>query len=554
MANDVFNDAARRPPDPGPNDTNNNNTQEVAEDKEMTITEELPKPNDNLIIKKSYVSSSTRNYSTANPNNINNRNADSNNVSLLNKPSGSVVNDPNLSTCSNTIGQRASIPSTGAISHRQPSNTQLTTSTYETPLTPSTPYTSNTSTLVSFHTPQNMDISIEASDNVPPIEPFVLGRSPHQSSPFRRKSPTNGPLDMRSLQTATRNASNETNIPVLPTTTNDEDSSHSLSPMDTADVSTSKPKLLPKTSLNPYSKHGITKPADQSVLDQSNSDSRRYTHQSNVHFSPNTEINDTNVLSTNNSHQDTVQPGQSIEFQELSQDDLKLVNQAISEQEEKNKWIEVPHKSPRRTYSPDRTDLKPNQNNPYGPLQSDDEETQATNTSSIEIDNDKLQNETKDVTSKTTTRSIVQTPTSLRPTISKNKSSIDRNKSTAGRGGGKITRDSQTNLTTSLTQIATATTTPEIGKPPTNTADMDIDTPPSNSTSASNPKPPSYPNPSSNLKPPPNFTQRGSNSTSLNRAVNQPLKYTFKKYFYVLIQTKKIPKTLRDSTSSIQCC
>jgi hypothetical protein len=44
----------------------------------------------------------------------------------------------------------------------------------------------------------------------------------------------------------------------MPTSTIEEESAASLSPMDTADVSTIKSKILPKTINNPYSKKGTT--------------------------------------------------------------------------------------------------------------------------------------------------------------------------------------------------------------------------------------------------------------------------------------------------------
>jgi hypothetical protein len=506
MANDVFNDAVRPPPDPGPDDINSNDSKNDEEDKDMKIVDEQAQNDKNLTTKNFYTNTSTKTYEAAASNNINNQTMQSNCTGSTIKPSESVVNDYKLSPYSNDTSHRVMNPPTDATLHRYSSTTTTTTSTSEPPPTPSTPNTSNTTTVAYYHTPDDMDISMEVPQQVPAITPFVLGKDYKPLSPHRRLIRKDGPLDMRSLQSATHTASNQVNLPTLPTEEAEDNSPTSLSPMETADVSTAIPKLMPKKTANPYSKPTLAKTNIKSNL-------QTRTNRHDTSPLPTTGIE----ISTN---PNTASTNQSTEFQELSQEELQLVQKAIEEEEQQqNAWTEVPKKSSRVTFTPDRPVKKSIVNNPFNPLQSDDEDTDDTNTKApptnynhqTTLNSTTNKNQTNDEFAKASETESPKASTSQQRPTTKKQPAFDQKKQ-AGRGGGKIVRDSQANLTNSLTALATTKQTPPTNTPTNNNVNMELDDP------DPTPKPPPQP-----PTPPPN-------SSSLRRAVNQPLKYTYQIY------------------------
>jgi hypothetical protein len=253
MADDVFQDAARHPPDPRTNDYQTNNNYQAQLSNEEKMERNQAGINENTTSRKFYDTTSTKVYGTLNPNNNNNLTTSTGNTAI--NSTESVVKDSNTPIINNHPGQMLPNSSVHVAPHQPSITTNTSTTILVQPSTPSTPNTSNTTSNISNTTPVNMDISIEKpSSNIPPIEPFTLGSNYNPRSPFRRRTP----LDMRQLQTATNAASNQQNLPVLPTSNNEEESSTSLSPMDTADVSTLNLKLLPKIVNNPYCKQAKT--------------------------------------------------------------------------------------------------------------------------------------------------------------------------------------------------------------------------------------------------------------------------------------------------------
>jgi hypothetical protein len=381
-----------------------------------------------------------------------------------------------------------------------------------------------------------------SSPQVPPIRPFILGQNTPIRSLFRRKtSPTNDPLD---IQAAAQIVSNQQNLPVLPTTINEDDSSASKTPMDIADVSTAKLNLLPKTTTNPYSKQGNIRKDTTSTVATQNIDEQNCTNNSNT--LPSSSIYSTTTdNSINTIPSATTTDSKVTEFQELSQDDLRLVEQAIDDHE-KDTWTEVPHKSTKVPQTPTPKVTKPIDTNPYSPLRSDDEDSQKTNqprhdsstsiTSTINIDKPMITVHENTKPTRSTPSVLVSKPA---PTKLKQYPTT-RNNMTAGRGGGKVTRDSQTNLTNALTTIATTNASP---LPPTaQTEEMEIDEPNPGKPTPTQGKPPSTtgkpPPPHTGTPPPHNGTPSphngtppsGGNTSSLRRAANQPLKYEYKIY------------------------
>jgi hypothetical protein len=233
-----------------------------------------------------------------------------------------------------------------------------------------------------------MDISTDIP-NIPPIVPFILGSGQSPRSPFRRKTPPyTAPLDMTSLQTAANNAISLNDIPTIPTTTNDDESSASLTSMDTADVSTAI-KLLPKSLLNPYSKKGKNKQQpESSTLHQT---TRRTTNKEVLPSSPPstntlTEYDASTLPVTKGTplgkgdrlKPKTIEQPQVIdltrkeaEFQELTQEELRIIYQAILTQEQE--WIEVESKSQKVPTTPLINPSPQINTNRYSVLQDDDE-------------------------------------------------------------------------------------------------------------------------------------------------------------------------------------
>jgi putative lipoic acid-binding regulatory protein len=290
---------------------------------------------------------------------------------------------------------------------------------------------------------------------------------------------------------------NNTNLPVLPTTINEEESSTSLSPRDTADVSTQQLKLLPKPISNPYSKkekkttldqntHRVpTTQNDKQITNESNTSSLSSNQTKQNHNStnelptatmtphltdPTSRSKSSQKPSTtaqsceriNNNETSTNTTILNTEFEELSQDDLQLVNRAIAEHAETNNWIEVPTKPSKGTYTPVRTKTKADSNNQYSALQSDDDDTK-NSTEDMEVQKlnhqpvsttviTNLQNTNKENPGQTR----ITSPPRHKSQTQSNKKSSSGHQITAGRGGGKIQRDSQSNLTKSLVAVATA--------------------------------------------------------------------------------------------------
>jgi hypothetical protein len=175
---------------------------------------------------------------------------------------------------------------------------------------------------------------------------------------------------MRSLQTATTTASNQCNIPTIPTDINADESSASLTPMDTADVSTAMPKLRPKTINNPYSKQRKPSIQDSSTAGKMpDPNKQERTNEPTTSLSSSVQNATTNVSISNEAYLTTTQTA---EFEELSQEDIWLVEKAIATQDLQNTWTEVPQKSTKTPQTPTRKATKPKDNNPYSPLRSDD--------------------------------------------------------------------------------------------------------------------------------------------------------------------------------------
>jgi hypothetical protein len=389
MADDVFQDAARQPPDPRTNDYRNNNNYQAQLNNEEKMEKNQAGIKENITSRKFYDNTSTTVYGTLSPNNNNNPTTSTNSATSINSIE-SVVKDSTTPIINNYPVQRRLNSSINDVPHQTSTTTNTSTTILVQPPTPSTPNISNTRATTSNTTPVNMDISMEMpSSNIPPIEPFTLGSNNSPKSPSRRRTP----LDMRQLQTATKAASNQQNLPVLPTSINEEESSTSLSPMDTADVSTINLKLLPKPVNNPYSKQAKkASPALKTPISTTTYKDQKCTNDCTTSLSKSittTTVNkSTDILPTaatttppkqvveNNGTTGSIDDNDKItplkqnqEFQELSQDELQLVNIAIAEHEQTSGWTEVPTKPTKGPYTPERKEAKPVHNNPYCPLQ-----------------------------------------------------------------------------------------------------------------------------------------------------------------------------------------
>jgi hypothetical protein len=526
MADDVFQHAARQPPDPITNITTNDNTHKAKEHEDNKMAIEQEGNAGNQVITRFYGNYSTTVYGTL-PNNSNSYNINTNTTPTLNTTE-SVVQDSNTTISSYPQIQRASTQSAGASQHRYQTSNITSTSTTEPPQTPSTPNTSNTSTGVVHTTPDNMDISTEMSPSkIPPIRPFTLS-SKTSRSPFRRKDQTSpGPLDMQALHSAANNALIQQNLPTIPTEINEEDSSSSVTQMDTADVSTLKPKLPLKTINNPYSKLHRT-PLDDSVKPESATNLNKHdrANKSNSSSSP-PILNTTTTASTNEDTTASTPTTKTAEFEELSQEDLELVEQAFATQDEQQAWIEVPQKPTKATQFQSKNSPHKTDNNPFSPLRSDDDDTQSSTGTTKTSSNPKTTS-----SDNTTTVSIEpnnintnQPSTSAKPPPTNHQSNLrpitTKGHPTAGRGGGKITRNSHTNLSEALRTVATSK---PVLENPNQSDEMELDDP-------HTPKsPPNTTTGNTNPKPPPNTNTEHQTQTSLRRAVNQPLKYSYQIY------------------------
>jgi hypothetical protein len=162
MADDVYQDAARQPPDPITNKTLNNNNYKTYEANDNTMEEEQEENRAKLVTRTFYGTSGTTVYGTPNLN-INKSHIATNNDTTHINSTKSVAKDSKLSTNSQPSGQRSILQSTGAVKHRHSTPNQTSTPATKNPPTPTTPNTSNTSATASQTTPTNMDISIHSS-------------------------------------------------------------------------------------------------------------------------------------------------------------------------------------------------------------------------------------------------------------------------------------------------------------------------------------------------------------------------------------------------------
>jgi hypothetical protein len=319
---------------------------------------------------------------------------------------------------------------------------------------------------------------------VPPIRPFTLS-SKTSRSPFRRKDQTPpGPLDMQVLQSAANNALNQQKLPTIPTDTIEEESLSSLTPMDTADVSTLKPKLPLKTINNPYSKLNSTPLVEsakpESATNTSKHDRAHMSNSSSLPPIPNT----TTTASIEKDTTDTTPTTNTAEFVELSQEDLQLVEQAFATQDEQQAWIEVPQKPTKAPPIKSKNVSQETDNNPFSPLLSDDDDTQSSNGTA------KTSSNMKNMTNAKTTTVVYEpnniktnqpSTTTAKPPPSNHQPKslpvLTKGRPTAGICGGKITRNSHTNLSEALIKVANYKPVIETPEGSNQSDEMELDEP-----------------------------------------------------------------------------
>jgi hypothetical protein len=173
--------------------------------------------------------------------------------------------------------------------------------------------------------------------------------------------------------------------------------------MNTFDVSKAKIKLLPETITNPYNKQKpapISSTKNDSTIDQPHGNTSSNKHNPSSTFDLSTSqhaISDEKNNSSNPSTIDSPKPSTTNnkkaidlttnannEFKELTQEELHLINQEITNQEQLKKWTEVATKPHKIKKTPPRTSKPPTDVNPYSVLQDEDETPEDHNPSQFQ--------------------------------------------------------------------------------------------------------------------------------------------------------------------------
>lgn len=264
------------------------------------------------------------------------------------------------------------------------------------------------------------------TDKYPHLPTFTLGagqrKSPYGTNPSPPTNQQTGLIDMSSMSAATSNLSNEP--PQIPTTTTDDlstDTSSKLSPMETGDVSTSKSSLKPKSRSNPFGSnvqpHETSTPEtpypDQHIPRTTNSlNVTKTLTDPTVSSSISSNSTSTTAATTLDSTPANSNNQKKSEFEELTQEEIEIINQEIEKQNQQDQWQPVNNKHTIKHKNQTERTMNNESNNRFSVLD-DDIDQQTTESPSIPTDptEHQITNNQSQISSTTTSTTIESTTT-----------------------------------------------------------------------------------------------------------------------------------------------
>jgi hypothetical protein len=239
---------------------------------------------------------------------------------------------------------------------------------------PKTPPTSNTSTYntsldsISPKTDTTLENTTRSNN---PIKPLSIPTSSLQlltsGTPTNTMNSLGGPINQEKMNSATRIAVRTSTTEVDRNRERSADH-ESKSFIDTGDVSKQPPTLKPKTIFNPFN---ITNPYAKKTSDKTKTTLLTTTLETAPPPSY-TATQSVNKLTNSPSTNDILKNDEQINYVDLTQEEIDLINKEITKQNQQEQWTQVDKKHSAKLLETSTIDITKIDNNPFSVLQDED--------------------------------------------------------------------------------------------------------------------------------------------------------------------------------------